>query len=64
MLKQQLRQALEEVEARERALDQGLELRTLAEVEELERKLSDALADVRARKDELRQKDSGSPEDQ
>jgi hypothetical protein len=52
-LRQQLQQALAEIDLRERALAEAMKPQTLAEVEELERKLTDALEDLQARKAEL-----------
>jgi hypothetical protein len=53
VLKQQLQQALAEIDLRERVLAEAMQPQTLAEVEELERKLTDALQDLQTRKAEL-----------
>ncbi len=53
ILKQQLRQAIEEVEIRERVLEETLKPKTLGEVEQLEQLLTEALAELRIRKVEL-----------
>jgi len=53
ILKQQLRKALEQVEVHERVLEESLKPKTLEEVEQLEVKLKEALAELHARKTEL-----------
>ncbi len=53
ILKQQLRKALEEVEVHERVLEESLKPKTLEEVEQLEVRLKEALAELHTRKVEL-----------
>lgn len=57
-LKEELRQALAEVEAQERVMEESMRPQTLEEADELERKLNAALDDLRAQKEELRRRDS------
>lgn len=59
-LKSDLRLSLSRLEAQERALEEELRPRTLADATELEHLLASALEDVRAQKAEL--KDSGDEE--
>ncbi|HKP51734.1 MAG TPA: hypothetical protein VJ183_03685 [Chloroflexia bacterium] len=59
LLKEQLKQALANVEERERVQQGGQPPSTMAEVEELEQKLTDALEELRAQKAQM-QKDNES----
>jgi hypothetical protein len=52
-LKQQLRRQLADVEARERELEDQQRPKTLAEVEQLEQRLMEALEKVRAERGEM-----------
>jgi hypothetical protein len=58
-LKEQLRQALAQVEAQERAVEESLRPQSVAEVEQLEQKMKAALEELRVRKEELQKKASG-----
>jgi hypothetical protein len=62
-LKEQLRQALNNVEAAEKALDERLKPQTVEEVEDLQKKMQDALGALEERKAELQKqpKDSDKP---
>ena len=53
-LKQQLQQALAQVEEQERALTESYRPRTLAEAEELEARLREALAELLQHKEDLK----------
>jgi hypothetical protein len=55
LLRQELEEALAAVEIRERVLAEAMQPRTLADVEELERKLTDALQELQARKAKLKE---------
>lgn len=55
-LKAQLRQALAEVEKEQQALDESLRPQTVAEVEQLQAKLKDAMAELDNRKLELQKR--------
>ncbi len=55
-LKQQLKQALEVAERQEAAIDQSMQPQSVADVEMLEGKLNDALAELKARKAQLQKK--------
>jgi hypothetical protein len=50
VLRQELEEALAAIEIRERVLAETMQPRTLAEIEELERRLTDALEELQARK--------------
>ncbi len=54
MLKAQLKEALEEVERQEKIANEQAQPQTVAEVDELEAKLTEALAELRKRKSELK----------
>jgi hypothetical protein len=56
ILKAQLKQALVDIENREKALEETLEPQTAAQIEELEGKLEEALTELRRRKSELKKK--------
>ena len=55
MAKQQLRQALAQVEAQERVQSEAMRPQTLEEATALEEKLEEALEEVRERKEELQE---------
>jgi hypothetical protein len=55
-LKAQLQQALTEIENHEKAVNESLKPQTVAEVEELQGKLRDALVELDQRKSELEKK--------
>ena len=57
-LKAQLRQALAQVEAQERAAAESMRPQSLEEVDMLEQKLTEALEELRQHKDELRRRAS------
>jgi acyl-CoA thioesterase len=57
-LKAQLQQALAQVEAQERVMEEGQKPQTVEETEVLEQKLAEALEELRAHKDELRRRSS------
>jgi len=54
ILKEELRQALLDIEAKERDIEEAMRPKTLSEVEELEEKLTAALVEVKAQKAKLR----------
>ena len=58
-VKEQLRRALAEVEAREKATAERMQPQTVEEVEQLEEKLTEALDELRQRKKELKSKEGG-----
>jgi len=58
-LKEQLKQALANVEEQERAADASMQPKTLAEVQDLEKKLTDALEEVRSRRTQLEKEGQG-----
>lgn len=55
-LKEQLRQAMAQVEEQERALDESMLPQTIDEVDQLEAKLQAALEELRARRETLQQR--------
>jgi len=55
-LKEQLKLALEQAERQEAAEGEALKVQTVADAEMLEKKLAEAIEDVRARKAELQKK--------
>jgi hypothetical protein len=55
-LKDQLKQALDAAERQQAAIDQNLQPQSVADVEMLEGKLGEALAELKARKAQLQQK--------
>jgi hypothetical protein len=59
-LKAQLREALREVETAEQVLAERMSPQSVEEVEALEKKLQDALEDLRARKEQLRGREGES----
>ena len=59
-LKAQLREALREVETAEQLLAERMSPQSVEEVEALEKKLQDALEDLKARKEQLRGREGGS----
>jgi hypothetical protein len=61
-LKEQLKQALAQVEVQERAMDESLKPQSIDEVDQLEQKLTEALNELRTRRQELQQKASEQPE--
>jgi sialic acid synthase SpsE len=55
-LKAQLQQALAQVEQAEKTAADAAKPQTLQEVDELEKKLTDALSELKARREELKKK--------
>jgi hypothetical protein len=54
ILKEELKQALLNIEIKEREIEEAMRPKTLSEVEELEEKLTAALAEIKAQKAKLR----------
>ena len=59
-LKAELQQALRDVETQQQAADESLRPQTVAEVEQLQAKLKDALAELDSRKQELQKQDKST----
>jgi hypothetical protein len=59
-LKAQLREALRAVDSAEQLLAERMSPQSVEEVEALEKKLQDALEELRARKEQLRGQEGGS----
>lgn len=56
LLKQQLKQALDDVERQERALAEAMQPQTVEEVEQLEQKIKEALDHLRGQKQKMRRR--------
>jgi hypothetical protein len=54
ILKEQLKQALSDIETRERDIQEAMRPKTLSEVEALEERLTAALAEIKVQKTKLR----------
>ncbi len=59
LLKEQLRSAMAQVEEQERALDERMAPQSLADVDALEKKLLEALDELRARRETLQKRSAG-----
>ncbi len=62
-LKEQLKQQLAEVEKQEQAAAESMRPQTVAEVDNLQKKLQDALDELKARRAELAQKEKAAPKE-
>lgn len=62
ILKEQLKRTLTQVEIQERVIEESLKPQTIEEVEQLEKKLTEALSELRARKQELQRHGVGRQE--
>jgi hypothetical protein len=58
-LKAQLQQALARVEAQEKMQDESLQPQTVEQVDELEKKLTDALSELKAHREAIKKRDAG-----
>lgn len=57
-LKQQLRQALENIEQQERIMEEQAQPQTMEEIDQLENRLNQALEELQARREELKRRGS------
>ena len=62
-MKEQLKQQLAEVEKQEQSAAESLRPQTVAEVDELQKKLQEALDELKARRAELAQKEKAAPKE-
>lgn len=60
-MKEQLKKALAQVEAKEQAVAESLKPQTVEQVDELERKMKDALQELQQRREELKRKADQAP---
>jgi hypothetical protein len=60
-LKEELKKQLSAVEEKQKAVEEGLRPQTVEQIDELERKMQDALKELQQRREELKQKEDKGP---